>query len=53
MTSCKNAKVCIETLVLAWLAAYGGREMQLPRCNYCNMYQPEGENNGIEVTEDL
>ena len=43
MTLCKNAKVCMETLVLAWLAAFGGREMQLPSCETCNAYQPEGE----------
>lgn len=53
MNQCKNLETCIQSITWAWLAAYGGREMQLPSCNYCNMYQPEGENNGIEVTEDL
>ena len=43
MKSCKHAETCMQAFILAWLAAYGGREMPLQSCEYCNVYQPEGE----------
>lgn len=43
MNQCKNLETCIQSIAWAWLAAYGGREMQLPNCETCNAYQPEGE----------
>lgn len=43
MNQCKNRETCIQSITWAWLAAYGGREMQLPTCETCNAYQPEGE----------
>ncbi len=43
MNQCKNLETCIQSITQAWLAAYGGREMQLPNCKTCNAYQPEGE----------
>lgn len=43
MNQFKNLETCTQSIIWAWLAAYGGREMQLPNCNYCNMYHPEGE----------
>ena len=43
MNQCKNLEKCIQSITWAWLAAYGGREMQLPNCETCNAYQPEGE----------
>ena len=43
MKPCKYVSTCMQTLVWAWLAFYGGREIQLPNCETCNAYQPEGE----------
>ena len=43
MNQCKNLEICIQSITCAWLAAYGGREMQLPNCETCNAYQPKGE----------
>ena len=43
MNQCKNLEKCIQSITWAWLAAYGGREMQVPNCKTCNAYQPEGE----------
>lgn len=43
MNQCKNLMKCIQSIALAWLATYGGREMQVPCCETCNAYQPEGE----------
>lgn len=56
MNQCKNLETCIQSIAWAWLAAYGGREMQLPNCETCNAYQPEGEEEEkhvIEITENL
>ena len=41
MNQCKNLETCIQSITWAWLAAYGGREMQMPNCKTCNAYQPE------------
>ena len=43
MNQCKNLEKCIQSITWAWLASYGGREMQVPNCKTCNAYQPEGE----------
>lgn len=43
MNQCKNLETCIQSITWAWLASYGGREMQTPNCEACNAYQPEGE----------
>ena len=47
MNQCKNLETCIQSITWAWLAAYGGREMQLPNCEHCNLYLPEGEGGDV------
>ena len=43
MNQCKNLEACIQSITWAWLASYGGREMQTPNCKTCNAYHPVGE----------
>ena len=43
MNQCKNLEKCIQSITWAWLASYGGREMQTPNCKTCSAYQPEVE----------
>ena len=47
MKPCKYVSTCMQTLVWAWLAFYGGREIQLPNCDHCNLYLPEGEGGDV------
>ena len=53
MNQCKNLEKCIQSITWAWLAAYGGREVQAPNCKTCNAYQSEGEGGTLMEIEKL
>lgn len=50
---CLNHDKCIQTRVYGMLANIGGRVMQMPDCEYCNVYTPEDKEVWSDVQKDI